>query len=290
MRNTVAFLGLGVMGSGMAARIADAGLPLAVWNRSRERAGALGARGVRVADSPREAAAAADVVIAMIANDPASREVWLGPDGALAGAQPGAVLIESSTLSPRWIEELAGEAAARGCEFLDAPVTGSKSHAAGGQLRFLVGGRAETLDRVRPVLATMSRDLLHLGPTGSGARMKLINNFLCGVQAASLAEAIVLIERSGLDRDTAFSVLAGGAPGSPLVNAAGLRMTQADYAVNFALTLMHKDLSYAAAEAERADVPFATAEAARDVFGRAIAAGWGDADFSAVIEPLRQAR
>jgi 3-hydroxyisobutyrate dehydrogenase len=214
--------------------------------------------------------------------------VWLGADGALAGATPGAVVIESSTLSPAWIVELAGHAASRGCELLDAPVTGSKSHAASGQLLFLVGGSSDALDLARPVLAAMSRDLLHLGPTGSGSRMKLINNFLCGVQAAALAEAIVLIERSGLNRDTALDVLAKGAPGSPLVNAVGPRMTRGDYTVNFGLALMHKDLSYAIAEGQRAGVPLRTASRARELYDAAMAAGLGRADFSAIVEPLRR--
>lgn len=283
----VAFLGLGVMGSGMAGRLLDAGVPLTVWNRHRDKAQALAARGARVATSPADAAADADIVIAMIADDEASKTVWLGQDGALGGARAGTVLIESSTLSPAWIAELASRATDRDCDLLDAPVTGSKTHAASGLLLFLVGGRSEVVARARPILAMMGRDVLHLGPTGAGARLKLVNNFLCGVQAAALAEAMVMIERGGLDRETAMSVLAKGAPGSPLVNAVGPRMTARDYTVNFGLALMHKDLTYACAEADRLGVPLRTAASARDLFSAAITAGRGLDDFSAVIEPLR---
>src|SRR5690348_9351765 len=214
---SVAFLGLGVMGRGMAARAVGLGVPVAVWNRSRAKAEALAAEAasakVRVAATPREAAEGADVVFSMVADDPASRSVWTGPDGALGGVTRGAVLVESSTVSPAWIEALAGEAASRGCTLVDAPVTGSRSQAASGQLLFLVGGDAEVVERLRPVLAVMSRAIVHVGPTGSGARLKLVNNFLCGVQAVALAEAIALIERAGLDRDVATKVLAEGAPG-----------------------------------------------------------------------------
>jgi 3-hydroxyisobutyrate dehydrogenase len=128
---------------------------------------------------------------------------------------------------------LASAAAAKGCSLLDAPVTGSKTQAASGELRFLVGGPADTVERARPVFEVMGRETIHLGPTGAGARLKLINNFVCGIQAAALAEAVALIEGVGLDCATALSVLSNGAPGSPLVNAVGPRMARPDYTVNF---------------------------------------------------------
>ena len=287
MATTVGFCGLGVMGSGMAARLLTAGHQVVVWNRRKERAEPLVAKGARLAASPREAATGVEAIISMVADDPASRAVWLGPDGALAGAAPGTMLIESSTLSPVWCEELARTAAAKACQLLDAPVTGGKAQAASGDLRFLVGGSADTLERARPILSAMGKEILHLGPTGAGARMKLINNFVCGIQAAALAEAVALIERVGLDRTTALSVLAKGAPGSPLVNAVGPRMTTSDYSVYFGLALMHKDLTYSIAEAERAGVPLRTAETARELYTTAIAQGWGDRDFSAIVEVLR---
>jgi len=285
---TVAFLGLGVMGAGMAGRILDAGLPLAVWNRHRERAEPLVARGARVAATPRDAATGADIVIAMVADDHASRTVWTEADGALAaGMKRGTVAIESSTLSPAWIEELAAAVAKSGGTLIDAPVTGSRTQAAKGELRFLVGGPADALERARPALAAMGRETLHLGPAGAGARMKLINNFVCGAQAAALAEGLALAERSGLDAAATTAVLTTGAPGSPLVNAVAPRMTGKDYTVNFALNLMHKDLSYAIADAVRFGLDLRTAATARALFGEALAAGWGDKDFASVIEALR---
>jgi 3-hydroxyisobutyrate dehydrogenase len=286
--NSIAFLGLGTMGSGMASRLVAAKFDVTVWNRTRARAEALVALGARVASSPRDAALGADVVISMLADDQASRSVWLS-DGAASRAKRGAIFVECGTVSPGWVTELQARAAERGCEVVDAPVTGSKAAAAAGTLLFLAGGDAAVVEQVRPILSVMgSRGVLHVGPIGSGARMKLINNFVSGVQAAALAEALALVERLGLDPAAAFSVLADGAPGSPLVKAVGPRMLARDYAVNFRLELMHKDLTYAMAEGARAGVPLTTAAAARERFAQAIASGAGAMDFSAVVEPLRR--
>ena len=285
----VALIGLGLMGSGMARRLLGAGFPLTVYNRNRERASPLAAEGARVAATPREAAAGADIVLSMVADDPASRAVWLGELGALAGAARGGVLVESSTLTVGWTLELAREAAAHGCEFLDAPVTGSKSHAASGELLFLVGGSAAALETARPALTAMSRAIVHVGATGRGALLKLINNFMCGVQAASLAEALALIETSGLDRAKALEVLTTGAPGSPLVKALSGRMTARDYTPNFLLRLMAKDLTYALAEGRAHGLSLSTVASALEVVKQAIAAGHGEEDFAALVEPLRDA-
>lgn len=284
----VALIGLGLMGSGMARRLLGAGFPLSVYNRNPERAAPLAAEGAHASASPREAAARADVVLSMVADDAAARAVWLGEQGALAGAARGTVLVECSTVTVEWIEELARAAAAAGCELLDAPVTGSRTHAASGELSFLVGGPLAALETARPVLAAMSRAIVHVGATGRGALLKLVNNFLCGVQAASLAEALALIERSGLDRAKALEVLTNGAPGSPLVKTLAARMTARDYTPNFLLPLMAKDLSYALGEGRRHGVPLSTAASALELYQQAIAGGHGEEDFSVVVEPLRK--
>jgi 3-hydroxyisobutyrate dehydrogenase len=285
----VALIGLGIMGGGMAHRLLGAGFPLSVYNRNRERAAPLAVAGAYVAQSPREAASRADVALCMVADDAASRAVWLGEQGALAGAKRGSVLIECSTLTVDWIEELAREAASGGCELLDAPVTGSKSHAAAGELFFMVGGSAQALELARPVLAPMSRGISHVGATGRGALMKLINNFMCGVQAAALSEAIATIEASGLDRAQAVEILANGAPGSPLVKLLSGRMIARDYTPNFRLEHLAKDLGYAIAEAERHGVPLTTGATALAFAQRAIAEGHGNEDLAALVEPLRDA-
>lgn len=287
MSKSVAILGLGTMGAGMAANLLKAGFSLAVYNRTPEKAKALVGDGARLAATPAEAVRDASIVISMLADDAASREVWMGHNGALAAVTKDTILIESSTASPAWIAELAGAATTKGAKLLDAPVTGSRVQAASGQLSFLIGGDEATLEAATPVLKAMSKEIIHLGPVGSGARMKLINNFLCGVQIASLAEGLTWIERSGLNVEKALAVLKAGAPGSPLLGAISARMTAHDYSVNFSLKLMAKDLRYAEEEAAHSKVSLKTAEIARALFEAAVEEGFADKDMSSVIEPLR---
>ena len=287
MAEKVAILGLGTMGGGMAANLLKARFPLSVYNRTREKAAPLVAAGAHLTSTPAEAALGAKVVISMLADDAASRVVWTGPGGALQATSPGAILVESSTVSPAWVAELASFAAARGVEFLDAPVLGSRMQAGAGQLSFLVGGSEPALKAATPVLNAMSKEIVHLGPVGSGAKLKLINNFLCGVQVASLAEGLAWIERSGLDREKSLEVLKTGAPGSPLLGAISARMVSQIYGVNFLLRLMAKDLRYAQMEAARCDIDLTTAVTARKLFDDAVARGFGEEDMASVIEPLR---
>ena len=282
----VAILGLGTMGAGMAGRLLAASFPLSVYNRNADRAKPYAERGASVASSPREAASQAEIVISMVADDVASREVWLGTNGALAGVKPGAVLIEASTLTVAWIKELAANASQVHCEFLDAPVTGTKPHAESGQLLFLVGGSAKALDRARPVLSVLGRDAIYLGPTGSGALMKLINNFLAAVQTVSFGEALSLIEAGGLDRAKATSILTEGAPGSPILKRVAERVALGDFTPHFHLNLMAKDVTYAIEEGRRRHVNMQTADAALAAFQQAVASGLSERDFTAVVQAI----
>lgn len=278
----VAILGLGIMGSGMASRLLSADFAVTVYNRSREKSSPLVSAGAFAAATPREAASRSRVILSMVSNDDASRDVWLGDNGALAGAASGSLLIESSTLTGGWIHELAFEASRIGCQFLDAPVTGTKPHAASGELVFLVGGPGDAVAAAQPVFSVLGRQTHHFGPIGSGTLMKLVNNFVCGVQAASLAEALSLIDAGGLDRAQALAILTGGAPGSGIVKRVADRVTAGDFTPNFALRWMAKDLSYALREASTRKVSLATAAAALSLFQQAINQGHGDEDFSAV--------
>lgn len=288
-KQRVAVLGLGIMGGGMAGRLLEMKFPLTVYNRNREKAERFSNLGATVASSPREAAAQADVIISMVADDDASRAMWLGEGGALAGSTAGSVLVESSTLTVRWAKELAAIAARERRDFVDAPVTGTKPQAASGELLFLAGGLAEAIERARPVLSVLGRDVIHLGPNGSGALLKLINNFLCGAQAASLAEANALISAAGLDEARALTVLTNGAPGSPLVKSISTRATSNDPTIYFALKLMAKDLRYAIESGADNRLTLQTASAALEIFQNAIAGGHGDEDLSAVVKALKPA-
>lgn len=287
-RAPVTVLGLGIMGSRMAQRLLGAGHPVTVYNRTPGRAAPLAALGARVASTPREAASGADVVIGMVADDAASRAIWLGAEGALSGAGPGTIIVESSTLTVQWIRELARHAEAASVEFVDAPVTGSRQQAGAGELNFLVGGSAAAVLRVHPVLAVMARSITHLGPSGSGALLKLINNFLCGVQVASLAEAVAMIERSALDRDQALDVLINGAPGSPIVKVIAGRVLANDFTPNFMLKLLTKDLRYAIEEGQQLGIDLDMAATAHRRFEQAVAEGHGDRDMAALVEQFRR--
>lgn len=285
---SAAVLGLGIMGGGMANRLLSMGYTVSVYNRSRQKAAGFGDAGAFVASTPREAAARSEVVIAMVADDAASRTVWLGEEGALAGAQPGSLLLESSTLSVAWVKELCAEATKKKCEFLDAPVTGTKPHAASGELFFMVGGSQEGFTRARPILSVLGREVLHLGPTGSGALIKLINNFVCGVEAAAFAEALAFVTAGGLDREKCISVLGNSALASPLIKRMLTSMAANDFTPNFPLKLMTKDIGYAIKEAEGVGVPLRTAVPAAEVFRQALGKGLGEQDFSAVIKGVAE--
>lgn len=284
----VSVLGLGIMGAGMARQLIGKGFDVVVWNRDPAKSARFGSLGARVAAGPADAARGADLVFAMLADDDASRSVWLAPGGALASMRADAIAIESSTLTIDWVRELAAAAHARGVGFLDAPVTGSKAQAESGTLSFLVGGPAELLERARPALAAMGANIAHLGPAGSGATMKLINNFLCGVQVASLAEAIGMAERSGLDARQAAALLGAGSPGSPLVKIVGQRMVDRAYEPNFFVPLMAKDLAYARRAFAKAGIELKSADVAREPFLAAERAGYAGQDIASIVELLRR--
>jgi 3-hydroxyisobutyrate dehydrogenase len=285
----VALLGLGIMGNGMARNLLKAGFTLSVYNRTRAKAEPLAALGATVADSPREAAAAADIVIAMVGDDQASRAIWLGAGGALAVARSGAVLIECSTLSIEWVRELAGRCAELGIDFLDAPVTGSKDAAESGALKLMVGGEAAALERARPVLEALSTQVIHFGPSGAGALIKLINNLMVAAQIAALAEGLNLAEQGGLNMGQVVPFLINAGPGSPVVKGKAALIAAHDYTdTQFALRWMHKDATYALRAAEEFGVPMPTLAAARELYRLARNLGLDEQDFASVAEALRQ--
>ncbi len=286
-KTAVALLGLGTMGAGMAANLLKADVELTIYNRTAAKAAPFAARGARIASTPAEAANGASIILSMLADDAASREAWIGNNGALEAAEAGTVLIEASTVSPEWIKELEQRATSRGLDLLDAPVTGSRTQVEAAQLVFLVGGSAAALEKVTPVLQSMSKEIVYLGPSGSGAKLKLINNFLCGVQIASLAEGLTWLEKSGLDVEKALAVLKAGAPGSPVIQGVSARMASRDYTVNFVLKLMAKDLLYAHDAAALLGISLTTAANASVLFDQAISQGYAEEDMAAVIEPLR---
>jgi 3-hydroxyisobutyrate dehydrogenase len=280
----VAILGLGIMGGGMAANWLAKGFELSVWNRTRAKAEPLAAKGARIAATPREAAKSADFIFAMVADDAVSRGVWLGADGALAGAKSGAIAVESSTLTPDWVRELARHAEAKGCGFLDAPVGGSRQAAASGELRLFVGGEPQTYEAARSALAAVGSKMDLLGPVGAGATWKLINNQLAAGQIAALAEALEVAKKAGFKDEQISDLILGGAPASPIVKLKLPRMLGRDFEpADFALNLMLKDARYAAALAQSLGAHAEMIAGAAKAFARAEAKGLGEKDIAAVV-------
>jgi 3-hydroxyisobutyrate dehydrogenase len=247
----VAFIGLGRMGHGMAGRYLDAGFKVAVWNRSKAKASDLIARGAQWATSPEDAAIDADAVVTMVADDDASREVWLTKDGAAATMKAGTLAIECSTVSHAHALAMARELRSRGLIYIDCPVTGLPEAAAAGKLTLLVGADVPDLDKARPYLAPIGTTIRHFGAVGSGTVFKLINNLMGAVQIASLAEGLAIAEQSGLDMKLVAEALSTGAVASPQVIRHSRRMAARDFSgASFTAALRHKDAAYAVALAE----------------------------------------
>jgi 3-hydroxyisobutyrate dehydrogenase len=282
----IAFIGLGTMGSAMAQNLLQSGFSVVVYNRTRDRALALKALGAEIADTPKAAAQNVDAVFTMVTDDAASRAVWLGEQGILAGANSQTILIESSTVSPNWIRELSDRA--QGFRLLDAPVTGSQPQAIAKELIFLVGGDGDTVAQAQPIFQAMGKAVMHLGDIGSGILMKLISNLTIGVQVATLAEGLNFAQQSGLDLAQAVQALSIGSGGSPVVRAKAAQIAAQNFTPNFALHLLHKDLGYALEEAGKHNAPLPTTAIAREFYRIAMSQGLGDRDFAAIAQVFGQ--
>lgn len=291
---TVAILGTGRMGGAMAKALTRAGTPLVLTNRSPAKAEALATElggTARAVGTAREAAEAADVVISMVSDEAAVDALYRGPDGVLAGIREGAVAIDSSTVPPSVSRGLAAEVRARGADILDAPVSGSVTLAESGTLTILVGGEADTLARVRPVLDQLAARVFHMGPLGSGTVIKLAVNAIIFGLNQSVAEALVLAERAGVDRATAYEVFMASAIGAPFVQYKRDAFVSPETApVAFALGLAAKDLGLIGELATQVGVPMPQARVDLETIDAAMASlpqGAGS-DLAAVAEHLRR--
>ncbi len=248
----VAFIGLGRMGHGMAGRYLDAGFTVAVWNRSKAKAEDLIARGARWSTSPEDAAIDADAVVTMVADDEASRAVWLGQNGAAATMKAGTLAIECSTVSHDHALHLSRELHARSIVYIDCPVTGLPDAAANGKLTLLVGANAADLEKARPFLMPLSTTIRHFGEVGSGTVYKLINNLMGAIQIAGIAEGLAIAEQAGLDMKLVLEAVESGVAASPQVIRHSKRMVARNFeGATFTAALRHKDAAYAVALAER---------------------------------------
>ncbi|HEU5472275.1 MAG TPA: NAD(P)-dependent oxidoreductase [Actinophytocola sp.] len=288
----VAVVGAGTMGAAMAATLRRAGRDVVLYNRTRDRAERVAAEsGASVTGTARAAAGGAQVVIVSLADDAAVRSVYRGPDGLMAGLRPGAIVLETSTIAPGTVRELAPAVAERGAVLLDAPVSGSVALVERGELTFMVGGAPEAIERARPVLDILGRRTFQLGGPGSGATMKLVvNSALHGLNQA-LAEALVLAEKAGLDRSAAYEVFAASALGAPFVQYKRAAYEHPESApAAFTLELVAKDLALVAGLAEEVGAVMEQLAANRRVVAAAVDAGLGAADMSALATHLRESR
>ena len=267
--STVAFIGLGAMGSRMAMNLHAAGFKLRVFNRDKAKSKPFADKGIEVCASPAAAAQGAEFVCSIVSDDVATREVMLGADGksgVIGAAAKGTIILDSSTNTPAMAREVAFEARAKGVFYLDAPVSGSLAQAQGKELVILVGGDKAAFDKAQAVLGAMGRMVRRIGDSGAGATLKLINNMLSASLTAAIAEAAQAAEAANLDLDAALEVLAEGAAGSRLMKTKLPKIFKRDFSPQFQLELMEKDLRYFLALAQELDRPAPIASLVRSQY------------------------
>jgi 3-hydroxyisobutyrate dehydrogenase len=286
-RPRVGFIGLGIMGSLMAANLARAGFPLTVTTRTPGKAEAwVAEHGGEAVSTPAEVARNSDAVITMVVDGAQVSEVLLGSGGVIEGAAEGLVCIDMSTIAPGQAREIGTRLAERGIGFVDAPVTGSTPKATDGTLTIMAGGSDEDLARAMPMFEAMGEVILHVGPLGHGQTIKVISNSVSAANANALAQALIVGSALGIDLDALSEVMRTGSAGSTMLTLKGEPMRRHDYTPLFRLEHMLKDVRLCIEEAQAAGVPFPAAAAAREVLTAAMGRGHADDDFAALLEPL----
>jgi 3-hydroxyisobutyrate dehydrogenase-like beta-hydroxyacid dehydrogenase len=286
----VAFLGLGIMGSRMAANLARGGFELAVWNRTLSTAQQFAAdHRAEIAKTPADAAGDAEFVITMVVDGPQVEHVLLGDDGAAHGAKPGTLCIDCSTIGPTATRQIASGLAEHGLSLMDAPVTGSSPKAQDGALTIMAGGLSEDFERARPLFEAMGEVIVHAGPLGHGQMVKLINNAVAAVNTATVGQALLVAARAGVDLDALQTVIGSGSGGSAMLALKAGPMREHDYSTLFKLEHMLKDVRLCLEEGQAAGAPFPFAALTRELLSTAAGMGYGEDDFAALIEALEAA-
>lgn len=252
---SVGFIGLGIMGAGMARNVLDAGFPLTVWNRTASRAEPLREAGADVGASPADVASRSDIVVVCVSDTPDVEQVVIGDDGVLAGARPGTLVIDCSTISPTVTRELATRLAGAELALVDAPVSGGSEGAADGTLSIMVGGDPDDVAQGRPVLEAMGTTITHVGPSGAGQAAKLVNQILVVVTMLGVSEALLFAEGQGLDLERTLEAVAGGAAGSWMLSNRGPQVIARDWRPGFTIDLQQKDLRLVLEAADDAGMP-----------------------------------
>ncbi|KAM3093964.1 NAD(P)-dependent oxidoreductase [Phormidesmis sp. 146-35] len=283
---TVAIIGLGAMGSRLAHNLLNAGYPVVVHNRTIEKAQPLVDLGATFATSPRAAAEQSDVVLSMVTDNEISRQVWLAAEtGAILGLTLDKIAIEMSTLTVDWIQELGAAIAQSGAGFLDAPVVGSRPQAEVGKLISLVGGQAETLMQVQPILTDAGvATIHHVGVVGQGMVMKLAVNALFGIQVATLAELLGLLSKNGISPAKTMECLGDLPVLSPAAKGAGSLMVSQNHAPLFPIDLVEKDFRYVTQTAQSLEATIPAAAAVMGIYRTAIAQGHGSENITGIVQ------
>jgi 3-hydroxyisobutyrate dehydrogenase-like beta-hydroxyacid dehydrogenase len=283
---TVGFVGLGVMGGGIARRLLAAGHTVYGYNRTREKAETLASEGLNVVDSPREAAERADAVFSMVTNVPALRAVAGGDDGILAGLSDGKIWVDMSTAAPSVSRELAEQVRERGADMVDAPVSGSVSTLEEGKLSIMVGGRAETFERVRPILLDIGPKATHVGDNGQALLLKIAINLSLHVQMVAFSEGLLLAEKDGIDREVALDVMLNSVIASPMLKYRGPFVLELPEEAWFDVDMMQKDMLLALEAGRQLDVPMPTTAASNELLTAARGMGLAREDFAVVYQVL----
>ncbi len=280
----VGFIGLGIMGSGMAMNIHKAGFPLIVYNRTRSKAEPFARLGIPVANSPREVAERSDIVIDMVTDAPDVEQVLLGENGVVYGAHPGLIVVDMSTNSPDYAKYFAGKLAQYGIEFLDAPVTGGDKGAREGTLTIMVGGKYEVFLKVKPVFEAMGKTIIYAGDVGSGQLLKLLNQIVVGLNMMAVAEAMALAKRAGIDMEKLYTVLSTGAGNSFTVQYYMPKMMKGDYEPGFRAAHLRKDLRYVVELANKLNVPLPGTSLLLQLYNSLVAKGLGEKGTQALLK------
>jgi 3-hydroxyisobutyrate dehydrogenase len=289
MADRVGFIGLGIMGSRMAANLSSAGWELTVWNRTRATAdGWAEGHGGTVAETPAALAGSSDVVITMVVDGPQVEEVLLGDQGVANGAREGLLAVDMSTIGPAAARRIGTALAERGLGFMDAPVTGSSPRAEDGTLTIMAGGGEADFERARPLFEAMGELIVHVGPLGHGQKVKLINNAVAAINTAVAGEALLLGKRAGVDLDALLEVVSAGSGSSAMLALKAPAMRAHDYTTLFKLEHMLKDLLLCLQEAGEVGQEFRFAEEVAEILETAADRGLGEQDFVALLEVLEQ--
>ena len=280
------FVGLGVMGGRIAKRLLDAGHTVSGYNRTRAKAENLIQAGLQWQETPRAVVEAADITLSMVTDSAALSSVFDGPDGLLAGLGPGKIYVDMSTVSPRLSREMAARVAERGAEMLDAPVSGSVPAAETGTLIIFVGGNEAALERVRPVVESISQKIVYLGPSGTAISTKIAINLNLPAQLIALFEGVLLAERSGLSRAAALDALLNSVVAAPAMKYRAPLILNMPEEVWFSVRMMQKDLDIAEEMGAELGVPLHSVKLAQNLLAEAVALGWGDEDFAALFRVL----